>query len=382
MPLSISSNLWLFAKVAMGQRLDPIYPFSKHTMSGTITGCCTAGGVGSLLVSLTNEVRSRSSDLWAVEAAPFAGALNHMITVFQADNTQRFLVAGAGGLALSTTASGAGVAWTLPVVPAGYRLNSLCDNNGNNAADVSALGYPYVICAAGDNGATGANTGRLLRSTDNGATWTDIALPAGTRDLIGVCAKGTTWLIGASGGTRLYISTDNALTFAQLGAGVVNVPVSAINGINEPLAVYYANVAGGLFIARTGAPAMVTSTDGQTWNLAGSKTGVVPRSAIAVRTVAQQMAVALVVGSNGAQGHQLAWTLDGITWTLSGGFAGLTVGHGGDVFRELERASRVVEAGLIANPYTSINAVGFNTSAAQGYSVGSQPFLNPVFGEP
>lgn len=366
MPMSSRIDAATLMAQAIGNFDEP-QRYSQHGMAGVITGFSQA--TGALATDDANVIKANDGAQWIARVSPFGGgSINYSNTIFAADNTLRWLLCSSLGIGLSTGAQANNSVFTAPVTPAGYRLNRFADNNPNNQVDTAtlALGYPYVICAVGDSGATGAGTGRLLRSTDRGATWTDIALPAGTFDLNGIAAlQGQTWIATPSSGFGL-ISTDNGLTWTAYAADPAPRNALGVARVRTHF-VSFSSVSAG----------MLQSADGITWTLSlrptGGILGLRPIDADQVGT----LSVVLVRSTQGAAfGRQVVFSVDGgARWDLADL---LNTSSGPINFLEFLIA-RNARYGMAPTQLIALIATGkITTGAASGQILSSLRSYNPA----
>ena len=190
--------------------------------------------------------------------------------------------------------------------------------------------------------------GTLLRSTDNGVTWT-----AGGSDSV---SFGDVWVSLASNGTRHVAVKDSLGSIATSTDGltwriVTNFPVDLqiFNGVN------FIN---GQFIAVGSGGMIFTSADGLAWTQRSSN----PLGLGDFNAVAAGTSGFVAVGVNG----QIASSPDGQTWTKrDSGSAGVLTGvvFGGSKYVAVNSTSGVVHSSTNGADWTNVVVTGLNAVA-------------------
>jgi photosystem II stability/assembly factor-like uncharacterized protein len=166
------------------------------------------------------------------------------------------------------------------------------------------------------SGSAGSGDPLIMRSAD-GTTWTDVTPAlAGFSAIDGVFdpSEDDHVLIGAGAGTnaRVFRSTDDGATWSE-----VNI-ATPIGGTNAPKAICYSAVNQRLVVVGTGG-AIITSDDGgATWTSRTSGTG----EDLCGVVEHPRTGVLHAVGQNGA--HRTS--LDGITWSAGGSMGSFDAG--------------------------------------------------------
>lgn len=208
--------------------------------------------------------------------------------------------------------------------------------NGATWSDCAAGFDAEDVLAVATNGAgvviAGGEDGQLRRSTDNGATWATVDAGFATAAVMGLAAADTTWVAVGGAGT-LKRSTDGGATWATVGAtlGLID----DLTGVATDRA--------GTWMACDGSGTVIRSTNnGAAWSLVDAGPDVGALNAVA----SLGAGVWLVVGLNGTV---LRSADNGVTWAdidasgdlylgvASGPTAVLLVGWDGVVLRSDDR---------------------------------------------
>ncbi len=138
---------------------------------------------------------------------------------------------------------------------------------------VKPVGQGRSVLFAATSGVSFCNCGAVLRSTDNGETWTDVIGFSRDTGFTSLAVSGNILFAGTDGG-GVYLSTNNGTSWAAVNAGLTNryVSILAVDGSDLFAGTSYnAFATGGLF---------VSSNDGMTWRLTSLGAGGVQALAV------------------------------------------------------------------------------------------------------
>ncbi len=175
--------------------------------------------------------------------------------------------------------------------------------------DVYSLAFAGSgVVLAGGYRPSGTPGGKILRSTDNGVTWTDLnEADAATNITAMISLGGGILLAGSDTDGRILRSTNSGATWTSLGTACVGeIQVSS-----------FADLGGGVVIAGTTQHAHLLRSDdyGATWMDIGSQVGADTGDVPAIASLGSGVAIAAV--NNGTDGvGSIALSQDsGATWT-------------------------------------------------------------------
>lgn len=143
----------------------------------------------------------------------------------------------------------------------------------------------------------GGNSGTILRSTDDGETWSSITNPA-TNTIHGICESGGTWIAVGSGGDVIR-STDDGQNWSLISTPAV----SDLNSVYERDGTW---IIGGTRNSGADGVILRSTDDGQTWTAIGTPSNV------KIRRVFASPTAWIAVGESGSVSRS---TDDGQSWS-------------------------------------------------------------------
>lgn len=385
MPLSQNLQLITLLKNSLADRLPLLATDtginSPVVASGTLPGGASGGRVLAYFASSDRSVRAllKTTGQYFALAAPWAaGSINSGMVIFTTSAAvtvnKQFMVCGE-----NTADAGSAIAiahpqtdaWSKKVTP-NYKLYCCADNNPDNLLP-STLGTTYAICVAGES----AGAGKLLRSIDFGATWTDIALPGGTTPLKSICGNGNTWLVAQATGNAL-ISTNNGATWTVLTDA--NAPHAA--GANIPGVIVGGRVSGHYYVGANANTQTVISFDAANWALVDptDNTYFIPVSAVTLGGITIALGLNVFFSGIGVT-KNIFWSVDGKKWVDTGVVLYSTnpdiygIVRWGFYNSRESAAEESAEMGV--SPYAAVLAFG-GDMAAKGALIQTSFTLNPA----
>jgi uncharacterized protein (TIGR03437 family) len=258
---------------------------------------------------------------WSVVSKPtfsYTSAAGALLTIDPLKTTVMYTMNSSSGLEVTTNG---GVTWSEPTIPKPAGSSSAGTSNQPSLAGVAPdpnhSGVVYVI---GGNASFHPGKGYLLKSTDFGNTWTLLTSTAGFGSRLFINPKNSLEIYGSSlsnigctdpkGQCGIYKSTDGAQTWTEL-----NIPAGVVQniGIDVNPGLLYASANDGLEDANV----YKSADGGNTWKTAfPDSTALAPNFGDVVRADLNAAMTAYAIGP--ADTSTVSKTTDGgSTWTTS-----------------------------------------------------------------